>query len=233
VEILVYHNNKQVGKKALPARRGKTFTIGQGENCELVLPSNGIDKCHAIVYTMQDGSYQLVDNFSKNGTFVNGQKITQRELNFGDLCTIGKFTIVAVCDHIANEIPKNEEQQTSKGEIVKQNSYGWLIFLICLGYGFFGGMSMFWLKGFFLILGAIIMIVLYFWPEWFKLWQLIFTAAMHGVGIGVMTSIGAHTIAPIVVGVLVACISGLMYIIPWSKGREKQQRDAATTNIKR
>lgn len=119
MEILVYHNNKQVGKKALPARRGKTFTIGQGDTCSLVLKANGMSKCHAIVYVMQDGSYQLVDNRSQNGTFLNGEKITQRELTFGDKITIGPFTLMTMCDHMANgkqkktktNKPRKEDQQ--------------------------------------------------------------------------------------------------------------------------
>ena len=51
------------------------FTIGRGGECELVLPERQVSRQHIKVLS-RDGRYLLQDLGSKNGTHLNGEKIS-------------------------------------------------------------------------------------------------------------------------------------------------------------
>jgi DNA-binding response OmpR family regulator len=50
--------------------------IGRGADCHIVLPERAISRVHARIERRNQG-YLLIDMGSKNGTFVNGQEVTQ------------------------------------------------------------------------------------------------------------------------------------------------------------
>jgi len=51
------------------------LTIGRSPDCDIILPDRAVSRHHACI-DRQDNDYQLVDDSSKNGTFVNGQAVT-------------------------------------------------------------------------------------------------------------------------------------------------------------
>jgi pSer/pThr/pTyr-binding forkhead associated (FHA) protein len=53
--------------------------IGRGADCDIVLPERPISRVHARIERRNQG-YLLIDMGSKNGTFVNGQEVTQPHL---------------------------------------------------------------------------------------------------------------------------------------------------------
>jgi len=60
------------------------LTIGRGPECDIILPDRVVSRLHAHI-DRRDGEYFIIDNDSKNGTFVNGQPITEpRHLIDGD-----------------------------------------------------------------------------------------------------------------------------------------------------
>jgi DNA-binding response OmpR family regulator len=53
--------------------------IGRGADCHIVLPERAISRVHARIERRNQG-YLLIDMGSKNGTFVNGQEVTQPQV---------------------------------------------------------------------------------------------------------------------------------------------------------
>ncbi|MEZ6122510.1 MAG: FHA domain-containing protein [Planctomycetaceae bacterium] len=59
-------------------------TVGRHEDCDIVLDSPAISRCHARVYLI-DGRCFVEDNHSRNGTMLNGTPVHSRTpLNDGD-----------------------------------------------------------------------------------------------------------------------------------------------------
>ncbi|HXI03092.1 MAG TPA: adenylate/guanylate cyclase domain-containing protein [Candidatus Saccharimonadales bacterium] len=67
-------------------------TMGRGPECTLQLPDYSISRQHAKVVE-KDGEYIAVDLGSRNGTRVNGARITQVNLSDGDELVLGKFPL--------------------------------------------------------------------------------------------------------------------------------------------
>lgn len=70
------------------------ITIGrQGAANDIVLDNPQVSRHHAVI-ERADGAHVLRDVGSTNGTFVNGQRITQHRLRPGDVIQIGPFKLV-------------------------------------------------------------------------------------------------------------------------------------------
>jgi ABC transport system ATP-binding/permease protein len=68
------------------------ISIGR-EGAEIVLDNPQVSRQHAVIERV-DGQHLLRDIGSANGTFVNGQRITQHTLQPGDVIQIGAFKLV-------------------------------------------------------------------------------------------------------------------------------------------
>jgi ABC transport system ATP-binding/permease protein len=73
----------------LPA---KVMRIGRTPDNDLVVEDLGVSRKHAELRKSQSGRYQIVDLGSHNGTFVNGARVRQAELNEDDIVSIGHST---------------------------------------------------------------------------------------------------------------------------------------------
>ncbi|MBE2218594.1 MAG: trypsin-like peptidase domain-containing protein [Ignavibacteria bacterium] len=74
---------------------GGDFFIGRDSGCNLVIDDSSISRRHLQI--LKEGDlFIAVDLGSKNGTYVNGQKIIRKELRERDRIVIGGFTIVFV-----------------------------------------------------------------------------------------------------------------------------------------
>lgn len=67
---------------------GDVFTIGRAKGNKLVLNEAAVSRHHAKIIS-HAGHYVLHDLKSKWGTMLNGQKVTESELKFGDEIEIG------------------------------------------------------------------------------------------------------------------------------------------------
>ena len=65
---------KIAGSNDTDLQRRKTVVIGRGAGCDVVLKDVKASRKHCRL-TRAEGSFQLEDLGSKNGTFVDGQKI--------------------------------------------------------------------------------------------------------------------------------------------------------------
>src|ERR1700730_10500997 len=70
------------------------MTIGRSRECDIFLEDLAVSRLHATLRELSNGTYELIDNRSATGTFVNGQSVARQELHEGDVIQIGsnKFT---------------------------------------------------------------------------------------------------------------------------------------------
>ncbi|HMV86219.1 MAG TPA: FHA domain-containing protein [Blastocatellia bacterium] len=62
-------------------------SLGRGENCDIVLDGETVSRLHCEI--IQLGSVYVLHDFSRNGTFINSQRIQQTQLQDGDQLRIG------------------------------------------------------------------------------------------------------------------------------------------------
>lgn len=68
--------------------------IGRSEDCDIEIDNLAVSRHHAII-EKTNGLFSINDLDSNNGTFVNGQRISEpTTLNFGDEIGIGKHVLV-------------------------------------------------------------------------------------------------------------------------------------------
>ncbi|MEM9191216.1 MAG: EAL domain-containing protein [Myxococcota bacterium] len=60
------------------------FRIGRGQPAELLIYSQRVSKLHAEII-LHEGTYYVCDLGSRNGTFVNGDRVSRAELQNGDV----------------------------------------------------------------------------------------------------------------------------------------------------
>jgi hypothetical protein len=88
---LVVANGKNAGQKiAVP---GPKFFIGRAEDCHL-RPNSDLVSRHHCVILIEDGFVAVRDFGSKNGTFVNDERVrAEQELKNGDRLKIGQLEL--------------------------------------------------------------------------------------------------------------------------------------------
>ena len=73
---------------SLESLKGKTVVL------EWINPNCPVSRRHADIERMDDGSYEVRDAGSLNGTYVNGERVEKATLSNGDEVQIGKFRMV-------------------------------------------------------------------------------------------------------------------------------------------
>jgi ABC-type multidrug transport system ATPase subunit/pSer/pThr/pTyr-binding forkhead associated (FHA) protein len=81
---------------------GERTVVGRdASQCQIVLAQAVISKRHAMFETDAQGRMTIIDLNSKQGTFVNGELVTRRELRNGDRVGFGLGGVVAFTYHAA------------------------------------------------------------------------------------------------------------------------------------
>ncbi|MCA9053646.1 MAG: FHA domain-containing protein [Planctomycetaceae bacterium] len=75
-----------------PLPSGELILVGRGEQCDLRLADPSASRVHCRLLS-RDGKVILTDAGSRWGTFVNGERVTDCELQTGDEITIGETTL--------------------------------------------------------------------------------------------------------------------------------------------
>ncbi len=78
----------------LPLADRSPITIGRDPRARVPLDSPLVSRQHARIDPGPQGGYTLTDLHSKNGTFVNGRRVTHAALRSGDVIRIGPFKFV-------------------------------------------------------------------------------------------------------------------------------------------
>jgi pSer/pThr/pTyr-binding forkhead associated (FHA) protein len=67
--------------------------IGRSEGNQVQLARAGVSRRHAMITIGADGRYSIEDLQSQNGTFVNGERVTQAALADGDRIAVGDVEV--------------------------------------------------------------------------------------------------------------------------------------------
>ena len=65
------------------------MTIGRSRECDIFLEDLAVSRLHATIKEDAHGEYEIVDNRSATGTFVNGHPVKRHKLQEGDMIQIG------------------------------------------------------------------------------------------------------------------------------------------------
>lgn len=71
-----------------PPNYPNSKSIGRGANCQIRLNHDDVSMRHAVLSKRPDGTIYIEDSGSRNGTFVNGERVMSRTLQKGDKVTI-------------------------------------------------------------------------------------------------------------------------------------------------
>jgi signal transduction histidine kinase len=105
---LVLFSEKE-GDKVFPITQ-KVTTIGRAPDSEIHIPDKKISSRHALI--VQNGNeYILKDLNSKNGTYVNGQPVKERLLNFNDRINIASLVFHFSDKIFSDAIPTEETEK--------------------------------------------------------------------------------------------------------------------------
>ncbi len=65
------------------------MTIGRSRECDIFLEDLAVSRLHATLRELPNGVYEVIDNRSATGTFVNGRSVARQVLQEGDVIQIG------------------------------------------------------------------------------------------------------------------------------------------------
>src|SRR3989338_578057 len=89
-EVILMLADKVINK--YPVTKTET-TIGRSAGSDILIENPGVSRHHAVLLE-KNGRFIIEDKGSSNGTFMNGEKITSRELKDGDQMQILKHILV-------------------------------------------------------------------------------------------------------------------------------------------
>ena len=106
----------------------KVVTIGRGADADVRLPDKMASRIHCGI-SCNDGSYDIRDFDSRNGTFVNDRSIEVCRLNPGDRIQVGDTVLtveaslrkgtVTVLRELKDEMAKGKGYHTIMHEIIR------------------------------------------------------------------------------------------------------------------
>ncbi|GIW13000.1 MAG: hypothetical protein KatS3mg062_0439 [Tepidiforma sp.] len=69
------------------------FLLGRGPDCDVVIPDLAVSRHHAEIRHRSDGGLELRDLGSRNGTFLNGERIAAAPLEPGDVLSLARVSL--------------------------------------------------------------------------------------------------------------------------------------------
>lgn len=89
IKIVVLEGEEKVSQVTV---KQDTYVLGRHDSCDIVLEDKTISRKHARLEIEDDEAF-VEDLGSRNGTYVNGQKIARRQVTSNDTIVIGKFSV--------------------------------------------------------------------------------------------------------------------------------------------
>ncbi|HET6201956.1 MAG TPA: FHA domain-containing protein [Planctomycetota bacterium] len=84
------------------------FVLGRAPHCSVRLEEESVSREHAKFYE-RDGVWSVADLNSRNGTFVNGARVTKADLRPGDEISLGRFRLRFAADPPAEAVVEEIE----------------------------------------------------------------------------------------------------------------------------
>src|SRR3954466_8717976 len=95
------------------------FTIGRRSETDLRLPGADISRVHAEI-SSSNGTCIVRDKQSRFGTFVNGEKITEKVLAHGDQLRLGQAGDTEIVFYVDDDAPSMEDSVVSAATELRQ-----------------------------------------------------------------------------------------------------------------
>jgi len=96
--------------------KGEPLTIGRSQECSIRLQDPGVSRLHAIVEKSGSG-LRVRDQGSQGGTWLNGERVQEAELEDGDELRIGGTTFrVSLVDELAEAARRRSRTAGARGE---------------------------------------------------------------------------------------------------------------------
>lgn len=90
--------NTESGTRQLSLVGLNCWTVGRSDDNNLVLPDRWISRNHAMIQVMETGEFYLIDLGSRNGSFINGRRVSVPViLTDGDHLTFGQTELQFCC----------------------------------------------------------------------------------------------------------------------------------------
>jgi pSer/pThr/pTyr-binding forkhead associated (FHA) protein len=77
---------------------GGVRTIGRATGADFIVDAPLVSRVHCRLTASADGSLEVRDLDSTNGTFINGERIETGQLTSGDRLGVGRIELVALRD---------------------------------------------------------------------------------------------------------------------------------------
>jgi len=127
VKVVVI-NKGGVGKTfALPSN---VTVIGRRSSCDLQVPLSAVSRKHCQI-SQVDGQLKLRDLGSRNGTYLNGERVSEAMIKGGDSVRIGPLTFVFQIDGKPETVavqdggkPSDSEEVTEQEELLPEDLDG-------------------------------------------------------------------------------------------------------------
>ncbi|MEU7721551.1 FHA domain-containing protein [Streptomyces tibetensis] len=91
--------------RPLPSR---TVRIGRATDNDLVIDDLVVSRRHAELRALADGTYEIIDLGSHNGTYLNGSRVTSAPVGPGDIVGIGHSAFCLVGDQLQEYVDTGE-----------------------------------------------------------------------------------------------------------------------------
>ena len=103
----------------------QVMRIGRSPDNDIIVSDLGVSKQHAELRRSPAGRYSITDLGSHNGTYVNGTRVSQQELNEGDIIAIGHATFRLAGGELTEYAGGGADGELLAGMIVTRLE-GWL-----------------------------------------------------------------------------------------------------------
>jgi pSer/pThr/pTyr-binding forkhead associated (FHA) protein len=87
-------NTEGVDERVFRLLPGEPKTIGRATGADFIVDAALISRVHCQLTVLPDGTLEVKDLDSTNGTFVNGERVTRSKLKEGDRLGVGRVELV-------------------------------------------------------------------------------------------------------------------------------------------